>query len=411
MKYNNIIGICITLSAALASSGCQKDDSHSFENKVFISASSFSDELRVQRDENVTTMSAEVTVGLAEPEESDINVVFRAAPDLLDRYRLAYYDETARLLPEGHFSAAQMTAVISSGNMSSTPIEFIFDGLDLLDYETNYVYPVTIESASGMGILESARTMYFVIKEASLVNIVADMQDNCAWPVWDDFDEVADLPQFTLEALVNGTAFTNESYVHTVMGIEDCFLIRVGDTTIPKNQLQVAYARIDEENNTTYRGSVTDAALQLKTDRWYHLAVTFDGGLINVYLDGVLKATGDASGGDVKMTSVNFKVPHSDESDGKPRCFWVGYSYDANRSFNGQIAEVRLWNKALTESEINAENHFYKIQNPEEEKSLLAYWKFCDGQGKTVMDYSCYGNDLSAKNDIVWNNVSLPEKQ
>ncbi|MBO8445361.1 MAG: DUF1735 domain-containing protein [Bacteroidetes bacterium] len=410
MKCNRTIGICVALSAVFAFAGCQKDDSHTFENKVFISASSFSDELRVQRDENVTTMSAEVTAGLAEPESEDIEVVFRAAPELLDKYRLAYYDENAQLLPEGHFSAEQMTAVIVAGNMTSSSLEFVFDGLDALDYETNYVYPVTIESASGMGILESARTMYFVIKEASLVNVVADMHENCAWPVWDEFEEVSDLSEFTLEALVNGTAFTNDSYVHTIMGIEDCFLIRVGDTTIPKNQLQIAYARIDEENNTTYRGSVTDAALQLKTDRWYHIAVTFDRGLISVYLDGTLKATGDASGGDINMTSVNFQVPHSDESDGKPRCFWVGYSYDANRSFNGQISEVRLWNRALSPDEINAENHFYKILNPEADASLLAYWKFCDGQGKTVLDYSCYGNDLMAQNDIVWNNVSLPEK-
>ena len=74
------------------------------------------------------------------------------------------------------------------------------------------------------------------------------------------------------------------------------------------------------------------------------------------------------------------------------------------------MAEVRLWNKALTAEEINAENHFYKVRNPESDPSLLAYWKFCDGQGKTVKDYSMYGNNLTAEQDIVWKNVSLPAK-
>lgn len=410
MKYHRITAICATLASAIAFAGCQSDDSHTFENKVFISASSFSDELKVQTDENVSEMSASLTVGVAEPEDSDIDVVFRAAPELIGTYRLAYYDESAQLLPDENFSPENLTAVIAAGNMESEPLEFLFTGLDKLDYSTNYVYPVTIESASGMGILESARTMYFVIQEASLVNVVADMYNNCAWPVWDDFTQVADMSAFTMEVLLNGTAFTNDSNVHTVMGIEDCFLIRVGDTTIPKNQIQIAYASTDEEGSTTYRGSVTDASLQLKTDRWYHLAVTFDHGAISVYLDGVLKATGDSSTGDVQRTSVNFQVPHSDESDGKPRCFWVGYSYDNARSFNGQIAEARLWNKVLTAEEINAENHFYKVRNPESDPSLLAYWKFCDGQGKAVKDYSMYGNNLTAEKDIVWKNVSLPAK-
>lgn len=411
MKYQRISASCLAIASALVLAGCTSDDSHTFENKVFISASSFSNEMKVQTDENVSEMTASLTVGVAEPEESQIDVVFRPAPELIDNYRLAYYDESAVLLPEENCPSGQMmTAAIASGNMTSEPLEFLFTGLDKLDYSTSYVYPVTIESASGMGILESARTMYFVVKEASLVNVVADMYNNCAWPVWDDFTEVADLSTFTMEVLVNGTAFTNESNVHTIMGIEDCFLIRAGDTTIPKNQIQIAYARADEEGSTTYRGSVTDASLQLKTDRWYHLAVTFDHGAISVYLNGVLKATGDSSTGDVKRTSVNFQVPHSDESDGKPRCFWVGYSYNDERSFNGQIAEARLWNRVLTSEEINADNHFYKVRDPESEPDLLAYWKFCDGQGKTVKDYSMYGNDLTADQDIVWRNVSLPEK-
>ena len=74
------------------------------------------------------------------------------------------------------------------------------------------------------------------------------------------------------------------------------------------------------------------------------------------------------------------------------------------------MAELRLWNRVLTADEINADNHFYKIQDPETEESLVAYWKFCDGTGKTVKDYSMYGNDLTAASDIVWRNVSLPEK-
>ena len=102
---------------------------------------------------------------------------------------------------------------------------------------------------------------------------------------------------------------------------------------------------------------------------------------------------------DIFLESVDFTTGESidasgrpDEDEGRPRAFWFGFSYSTTeptaRDFDGMIAEARIWNKALTESEINAENHFYKILNPEQEENLVAYWKFCDGQGNAVKDYS-----------------------
>lgn len=404
----------MALAVLSTAAGCQSDpDSHSFENKVFISATSFNRQILVKTDEGVKEMNSDFVISMAEPEPEDVTVRFRYAPELLDTYRLAYYDENAVLLPENHCSSADLSAVIASGNLSSDPVEFLFTGLDALDYSTSYVYPVTIESTSGIAVLESARTIYFVVKEASLINIVADIQNNCAWPDWENFDQVADMETFTMEALVNGTAFQNESTIHTIMGIEDVFLIRVGDTSIPTNQLQIATARIDEENNTTFRASVSNNSMKLNPDRWYHIAVTFDKGIVKVYIDGKLKGEGDFASDAVKVTSVNFKVKHSDESDNQPRCFWIGYSYDKNRPFNGMISEVRMWNKALTVEEINAPNHFYKIRTDDagQMDGLVAYWKFNEGTGNVIKDYSGYGNDLQTQSSVVWKNVTLPEKQ
>ncbi len=409
IKYFMTAGVM----ACLSFTACQtNDDSHDFDNKVFITADQFNEQVLVQTDEGVTVLTTGFQVGLAEPESQDVEVSFRSAPDLLDKYRLAYYDEAAELLPEGHCNAPQLNTVIAAGNMVSDYLQFEFTGLDRLDYSRNYVYPVTIESTSGIGVLESAGTMYFVIREASLINVVADLKDNCAWPDWENFTEVQDMETFTMEALVKPTAFNNSSSVHTIMGIEDHFLIRVGDVTIPKNQLQVATCRIDTENNTSFRESVSNSTMALNLDRWYHIAVTFDHGVTNVYIDGKLKGTGDFSGGNIQMTSANFMVKHSDESNNKPRCFWIGYSYDNNRSWDGSISEVRIWNRALTEEEINAPNHFYKIKtdDPQQTAGLVAYWKFNEGSGNVIKDYSGYGNDLSTASSVVWKNVSLPEK-
>lgn len=402
MKYNKF-GFVLCALSVVALTGCEtkNESAHHFDNKVYISAESFSSEVRIEK--KVDKMSREIIVGMAMPEGYDVTVTFRAAPELLDTYRKAYYDPDALLLPESHYDLSQAEAVIKTAQIESEPLKLDFVNLEQLDLEERYVLPVTIESVNGLGVLHSAKTLYYIFKEASLVNVVADLNENCAWPDWEHFDEVADMNTFTMEALVFGYAFRNESSISTIMGIEDLFLIRVGDTTIPKNQLQIAYAA--KKDDTTERGSVTGSSLALKTNRWYHIAVTFDHGKIKVYLDGREKASGDAS---AHMTSVNFKVKHSDESDNQPRCFWIGYSYDSKRFLNGMIGEARIWNKALTAEEIAAENHFYKVDPASE--GLVAYWKFDDGKGAVVKDHSVYGNNLTVDHAPNWIAVELPEK-
>lgn len=403
-------------AAALALVGCSKQDG-SFENKMFIKADSYRSEVRVATDEGVKTLKRNLSVAIAQPLENDIDVKVVKSPELLETYRKAWYEPTAELLPDENCNLEGLSTVLRGGDVASKDIELTFSGLDKLDYSKVYVLPVTIVS-DGVAVLERAKTMYYVVKEASLVNYVADLKSNRSWPVWDNWDQVKNLETFTMETLINCHAFNNESKILTVMGVEDHFLVRIGDVTIPANQIQIACAYKDVEGGSTLRADLTDPSLQLKVDRWYHLAVTFNKGYIQVYLDGRLRAEKDLTNiGTVvrdgvqipiEFKAVDFSAPHSDESDGKPRCFWIGYSYDSKRCLDGMIAEARLWNKVLSAEEINAPNHFYKLYPSDINASLLAYWKFDDAAGKAVKDYSIYGNNLSSDHDILWRPVSLP---
>ena len=403
-------------AATLALVGCSKQDG-SFENKMFIKADSYRSEVRVATDEGVKTLKRNLSVAIAQPLENDIDVKVVKSPELLETYRKAWYEPTAELLPDENCNLEGLSTVLRGGDVASKDIELTFTGLDKLDYSKVYVLPVTIVS-DGVAMLERAKTMYYVVKEASLVNYVADLKSNRSWPVWDNWDKVKNLEAFTMEALINCHAFNNESKILTVMGVEDHFLVRIGDVTIPANQIQIACAYKDVEGGSTLRADLTDPSLQLKVDRWYHLAVTFNKGYIKVYLDGRLRAEKDLTNiGTVvrdgvqipiEFKAVDFSAPHSDESDGKPRCFWIGYSYDSKRCLDGMIAEARLWNKVLSAEEINAPNHFYKLYPSDINASLLAYWKFDDAAGKAVKDYSIYGNNLSSDHDILWRPVSLP---
>lgn len=390
MKFNTYI---LAAAVAVLLAGCKNDDVNRthYDNKLYISTTSFTEELLLKN--NVSVDSREIVARIAKPERQPIEVEFAAAPELLETYRNAYYDSAVQLLPSEQYAIDEPRTTIKERTVASAPVAVRFIDLNLLDREARYVLPVRIASATGIGVLESARTLYYVFKGASLVNVVADIDQNWVWPTWQNAAPVTNMSRFTLEALVYGETFSRE--ISTIMGIEGIFLVRAGDSGLPKNQIQVATA-----NNK----NLTAAALQLEPKRWYHLAVSFDAGAVTIYLDGVARCSGT-----VTASPVNFGVEHSDEADGKPRCFWIGYSYDKNRYFDGMIAEARIWNRVLTAEEINAQDHFYSV-DPDAE-GLVAYWKFDEGAGRTVKDHSAYGNDLTAFKDIEWVKVALPEKK
>lgn len=384
--------IIALLSAAAAVVGCGKLE-YSYpgnDNKLFILSDNMVEQHLVRLSDS--TVSATLSLGIAQPQDEDIRVKMAVAPELFEKYTDVYHDEDILLMPSENCKVVTGELVIPAGNVKSIPVQLAFSGLDTLDMDLRYVVPVTVSSAEGIDILESARTKYFVFKGASLINVVADLNENRAWPEWKNPEPFKSMYGFTLEALVYPNELSKQ--ISTIMGIENVFLVRVGDSGIASNQLQVA----------TSAGNVTSTSLQLQTGKWTHIAVVYDYGDVKVYIDGERKISKSI----YLRNGINFGVEHSDESDGKPRCFWIGYSYDDNRCFNGRFSEVRIWNRALSENDINAENHFYTV-NPSA-SGLQAYWKFDEGAGNRIKDWTANGNDLTAESAPDWISVSLPAR-
>ena len=166
--------------------------------------------------------------------------------------------------------------------MQSSEVTVSFRNLNLLDRDKVYVLPVTIAAADGISVLQSASTHYYVFKGVPSISVVADMEKKNYVSIPTFLDEKPsaavcnDLEQFTLEALIRVRKF--DPGIQTVMGIEGNFLLRISDNGLKPNQLQYV---------TPY-GNISNDACLLPTDKWIHIAATYDMNAkeVKLYIDG-----------------------------------------------------------------------------------------------------------------------------
>jgi len=127
----------------------------------------------------------------------------------------------------------------------------------------------------------------------------------------------------------------------------------------------------------------------MTNDRWYFVVGVFDGTNLYIYING--KQEGSRSANITRATHTgDFAIGRREEY--------------ADRYFDGLIAEVRIYNRALSEQEIkwNFENYHNPIRD-----GLVAWWPMEEGVGDTAKDI-IGGND-GTLNGPVWEKVKQYE--
>ncbi len=115
-------------------------------------------------------------------------------------------------------------------------------------------------------------------------------------------------------------------------------------------------------------GDVTElnAAFAAGTEEdWHQITASYDGSLLLLFVDGELEAS--------KVEAF--------EADSMPLFF--GRKSDGSSFFNGNLDEVRLFNKALTGTEINM---FKNRTVNTDADGLVGYWKFDENTGDKAFD-------------------------
>ena len=96
-------------------------------------------------------------------------------------------------------------------------------------------------------------------------------------------------------------------------------------------------------NGTYQTGHLQNSHETASNNTWYHIAGTFDSGIIKLYVNSVLKETKDISG---NGTSIVYQSARTDVVLGTDAEYFI------SESFTGDISGVSIYNKTLTADEI-----------------------------------------------------------
>ena len=122
-----------------------------------------------------------------------------------------------------------------------------------------------------------------------------------------------------------------------------------------------------------------DTGYAVNLNEWHHVAVAYDNGTVNTYVNGNLVDTYFGSG------SIGDQHPALNELRIGGR-----QNNPSGKFFDGQIEEVRIWNSARTQAEVQA-NLDARLTGAE--IGLAGSWTFFDGSGTVASDQTAAGND------------------
>ena len=184
--------------------------------------------------------------------------------------------------------------------------------------------------------------------------------------------------KITLEAWINVNEFKSQPFAGSVI-VKDQgsnssgYMIRCGGNGIINFNL----------GNGSWH-EINSPANSIQLNSWHHVATTYDGSAMKIFIDGELSAQTNIAGLTIgNAVNSNLFVGESPAFPG--------------RVFNGKIDEVRIWNAARTQSQIQStmntilSSEYYSSPD----SGLVGYWRMDEETGQTAEDLSFYENNAT----------------
>lgn len=299
-----------------------------------------------------------IVVRMASPATTEVHASLASDVNVLNEYNRL--NGTNFLpLPEHLYSFEQSDITLHPGELSSSPIRVTIHPYDeSVDASHKYAIPVKLSNVEGTSLLEGSSHLMLLLDQVIVTNIFEyNGRTIMRYNVEEGDLRTDNLSEWSLEFLIRCKSFSTNKHVLSISEKESKpiqqIFCRFGNVDRPTNEIQFKVSDgIPIYGNTKFT-----------PNRWYHVALTYDGSNLDLYIDGKLDLT----------------VAH-----GMPGQIFSWRIFELRPQNPGSMSEVRIWNRELTPGEIA--NNMYVV-NPRSE-GLIAYWKFNEGEGTTIHDYS-----------------------
>lgn len=272
-----------------------------------------------------------------------------------------------QILPEKYYSFSSEEAIIKTGSIASNLIDLIIKPYDNdIDVSKKYAIPLSIVHTEGADKIQDSSSLLILIDQIIVTTVP-----------YLNYQTISYIPQepmtfqyWTLEWMI-----CKEEYKRKFVNQWDIY------DTNDKKAIHSKIGDVDAELNqfkVNIRANKPKSITRFVEDKWYHLALTYDGVNIKFYVDGVL----------------DFISPHVAPGE---IFYFKEFSFGFG-GLRGYINELRVWSVARTQPEIK--NNMY-IVSPES-PGLEIYWKCNDGTGTILHDYTGNNRDGVLSGNVTW---------
>jgi len=205
------------------------------------------------------------------------------------------------------------------------------------------------------------------------------------------FDGINDYVSVDADSSLNLDTFTVEFWIKTSNPSTKAGVIDKG-----KSSLSDFYFLSGDTGNTEGvifgigdgTSTVNEIAYSWNDENWHHVAGTYDGDTMKLFVDGLIVET--------KTVSINKTT----------NAIRFGSQIDSTSFFNGKLEEIRIWNIAHDINQIRFNMHKQVIGD---ELNLVGYWCFNENTGGTAHDLSGnHSGTLVNMNENSWTFSSAP---
>lgn len=329
------INLYILFLSLLAFNSCNKSEKDLLKSKVY-----FEKEQIIIEIDNIDTYDYNLVSRVSSLVNEDVDIEYELADkSLVDTYNQRHGTKYG-CLPAQNIAFENNKSTIKSGSLYSGPCKITLKNLGTVKEGNTFLVPIKIKN-SKLSSIQSSAKIFMVIKKPIVIKKVYDFNGkylSIPMPTNAKFKSV------TYEALIYADYF---AWISTILGREGTLMFRFGDTTIDKDQIQIA------------GGIQFNAIPNFQTKKWYHVAFVFDGNTkkAEIYINGEKVADKTADVSSIDLTKE----------------FFIGYAYDFDprRTWHGKMSECRIWNIARSAAKIR-EN---MLGVDPQSEGLFGYWK------------------------------------